>query len=518
MQGEVAEARLPDRDYRRVLLLASVFLISACGLAYEVIAASVSSYLIGDAVTQFSLVVGAFLCAMGAGAYFAKHIERDLLGAFVDLEIGVGLVGGVSSIAVFAASVYASEIFEVVFYGFCVVIGAMVGAEIPLLVRVLSKDGRDVREALSQTLALDYVGALAGSVAVPLVALPWLGMSRVSVVFGLMNLGAAALGLRLVSGKQRARKVRLAIAFALLAAAFAFSPRLIGFFEDQLYDDNVVYAASTRYQRIVLTRFRNDVRLYLDGHVQFSSIDEARYHEPLVHPAMESVPHPRRVLILGGGDGLALREVLRWRSVRHVVLVDLDPAMTELARTRGELVDLNHGSMRDRRVAIRNADALSFVRRDEGFYDVIIADLPDPSSATLAKLYSREFYTAALRRLSAGGAFVTHATSPFYARDAFWSIVGTLEAAAEDGPARRNVYAYHVNVPSFGEWGFALAVDPRRDPRPLRSSVETRFLTPDAWQAMFAFGRDVLRPEQVEINDLSRPTLHEAYRDAWQSY
>lgn len=506
---------MPDRDRRRVLLLGSVFIVAACGLAYELVAGAVSSYLLGDAVTQFSIVVGVFLSAMGLGAYLSQHVRSNLLAVFVDLEIGVGLVGGVSSLVMFAANVYLAAVFEGVFYVLCVAIGAMVGAEIPILVRVLQQDGRELREALSHTLALDYVGALAGSLAMPLFALPYLGLSRASVVFGLMNLVAAFFGIRLLPGAQRARKVRLGAAAVMLVVLLALSPRLVGFLEDRLYDDDVIYAESSRYQRIVLTRFRHDVRLYVDGHIQFSSVDEARYHEPLVLPAMRAAGRPESVLVLGGGDGLAVREVLKHASVRAVTVVDLDPAVTRLGRERPELVRLNAGALRDARVRIVNADALTFLRESDAFFDVIIADLPDPSTATLAKLYSRQFYTAALRRLSARGAFVTHATSPFFARKAFWSIVATLEAAHSADTTRR-VYPYHVHVPSFGEWGFALAAPV--DPRGFEPTVPARYLDADSWRAMFAFGRDVERPASVSVNELSHPTLHEAYRRGWQSY
>src|SRR5690606_4021284 len=146
----------------------------------------------------------------------------------------------------------------------------------------------------------------------------------------------------------------------------------IGFLEDLLYDDAVVYAQQSRYQRIVITRFRDDVRLYLDGHVQFSAIDEARYHEPLVLPAMRAAGRPRDVLVLGGGDGLAVRDVLAHEGVRAVTLVDLDPEMTRLARERPELRHLNHDALRDRRVRVVNEDALTFLRRSERFYDVIL--------------------------------------------------------------------------------------------------------------------------------------------------
>lgn len=516
-----AVARLPDRDYRRVLLLGSVFVVSACGLGYELTAGAVSSYLLGDPVTQFSLVIGAFLSAMGLGAYLAKHIRRNLLAAFVELEIAVGLVGGASSLIMFATSVYLDAAFEVVFYGTCVAIGAMVGAEIPLLVRILRQDGRDLREALSHTLAFDYFGALAGAIVLPLVALPYLGLSRVSVVFGLVNLAAAALALRLLPTRRRGLTIRLGMAVVTLLALLAASPRLVGFLEDELYADSIIYARSSAHQRIVITRFRHDVRLYLNGHIQFSSVDEARYHEPLVLPAMEAAGRPVRVLVLGGGDGLAVREVLKYDAVRSVTLVDLDPEMTRLGRERAELVRLNRNALNDPRVHIEHRDALRYVRETDQHWDVIIADLPDPSSAGLARLYSRQLYSSALRRLSATGAFVTHATSPFFARRAFWTIVTTLEAAAEapvEGLQARDVHAYHVNVPSFGEWGFVIATRSGRDPRALAPRVPTRFLNDDAWRAMFAFGRDLERPGDLVVNELANPTLHIEYRRGWQSY
>ncbi len=519
--SSTANAKLPDRDHRRLLLLFSVFVVAACGLGYELSAGAISSYLVGDPVTQFSLVIGAFLSAMGLGAHVSKHIHTNLLATFVRLEIGIALVGGASSVLVFAASVYAESAFGLVFYGLCVLIGAMVGAEIPLLVRILRADGRELREALSSTLALDYLGALAGSIALPLLALPYLGLSRVSVVFGLMNLGAAFLGTKLLGRGRRRARVQIAAAGVALLALLAASPSLVGFLEDQLYDDDIIYARSSAHQRIVMTRFRNDLRLYLNGHIQFSSVDEARYHEALVMPAMEAAGQPAAVLVLGGGDGLAVREVLSYPSVRRVTLVDLDPTMTALGRERADLVRLNQGALNDPRVEIRHEDAFVFLRTSEDFYDVILADLPDPSSAGLARLYSRTFYQLALRRLSERGAFATHATSPFFARRAFWSVVSSLEAAAgasAEGLPRRVVTPYHVNVPSFGEWGFAVATAPGRGIRDRAPTVEAGYLNPEAWRAMFAFGEDLQRPDDVEPSELSEPTVHLEYRRGWQSY
>ncbi len=502
-----------------VILLASVFIVAACGLVYELIAGAVSSYILGDAVTQFSLVIGTFLCAMGLGAYLAKFVTRNLLRTFIEIEIWIGVIGGCSSIGMFAVSAFAGSIFPVAFYGLCTGIGVLIGIEIPLLVRVLNEsDG--VSEALSRVLALDYVGALAGSLLFPFLVLPYLGLSRASVVFGVMNLLVAAAGLSLLQQKRRWITMRLAAACMLLVAALGFSSRLVGFFEDLLYQDDIVFAETTPYQRIVLTRWRNDVRLYLNGHIQFCSIDEARYHEALVIPALEACSNARQVLILGGGDGLATREVLKYAQVRSVLLVDIDPAMTRLAQTRPELVALNNDSLNSPRVRIINTDAMRFLEQSSDFFDVIIIDLPDPSSETLSKLYSKSFYELCNRRLTAGGVLVTQATSPFFAPEAFWCIEKTIEASGVHLPGlpRLAPVAYHINVPSFGDWGFVLAGRKPIKPEHLAPSVPTAYLNRDSLQAMFSFGGDTRARKPLEINRLDRPVLFTYYKEGWVTY
>lgn len=528
----------------QVLLLASVFAVATCGLVYQLVAGAISSYLFGDAVTQFSVVIGVFLCAMGIGSYLSQFIHRRLLATFVELEIWIGLVGGTSSLAMFAVSAYADHIFAPFFYCLCGVIGIMVGLEIPLLVRILggehglagdASDGSSTdggagveaadeptrNRALSQVLALDYVGALGGSLLFPFFALPWFGLSRASVVFGIMNLAVAAVGLTLVPGRRFWQAMRCAAAVALLAVAFFFSASWIGFLEDRLYQDQVVAARDTPYQRIVLTRWRDDVRLFLNGHLQFSSVDEARYHESLVVPAMEAT-RARRVLVLGGGDGLAVRRLLAYPSVEHITLVDIDPEMTRMAASRPELTALNGGALDSAKVEIQHLDAMTFLEEDRSFYQAILIDLPDPSTLTLAKLYSREFYALALRRLSEDGVLVTQATSPFFARQAFWCVATTLESVSDPTqvaaglPAVR-IYPYRVHVPSFGEWGFVMAS--RRDVaiERLKVSVETDFLDDSVLAGLFAFGKDIQRVE-AEVNRLDHPVLHRYYQQGWQTY
>ena len=161
--------------------------------------------------------------------------------------------------------------------------------------------------------------------------------------------------------------------------------------DDGLYQDTVIGRFQSRFQRVVLTRRADDLRLYLDGNLQFSSVDEYRYHEALVHPAMASVRRPERILLLGAGDGLALREILRWPSVRSVTLVELDPLILDIARRHPRLLALNQGSLTDPRVTVLTGDAFAYTRRLDDSFDVVIADFPDPDQAAVARLYSVGF-------------------------------------------------------------------------------------------------------------------------------
>ena len=518
MKTPAPSSDVPNRT-TSIILLASVFLVAGCGLVYELVAGAVASYIMGDAVTQFSLVIGIFLCAMGLGSYLAKFFSGDLLRTFVEIEIWIGLVGGISSVAMFAVSAMAETVFPVFFFALCALIGVLIGIEIPLLIRILKTRG-PVSEALSHVLALDYFGALAGAILFPLLVLPYLGLSRSSLVFGLMNLGVAAIGLGLLRERRRGPGIRLVVVFVLLGATLAFSGRLVGFMEDLLYQDSIVYARSTPYQRIVLTRWRDDVRLYLNGNIQFSSIDEARYHESLVLPAMAACPRPASILILGGGDGMAAREVFKFEGVRRVVLVDLDPEMTRLGRERAELTALNRGALKDKRLVVVNMDAFKYVEENREFFDVIIIDLPDPNSEVLAKLYSTAFYRLCARRLAAGGVMATQATSPFFAPEAFTCILRTMEAAvAEAAPSGRlHPRPYHVNVPSFGEWGFVMAAHWPLRPENLSVAVPTRFLNTATLKTMFVFSRDMQPDRDVRVNRLDQPVLFEYYKRGWARF
>ncbi|PIE18835.1 MAG: spermidine synthase [Proteobacteria bacterium] len=508
---------------RRAVLLGSVLLVAACGLAYEIIAGAVGTYLLGDGVLQFSLTIGVFLSAMGLGSFLSRFVRRRLLATFLVMEILVGVIG--ASMAPLLLWVYASGgPYTVVLTGLLGGVGILSGMEIPVLLRVF-KHHDTLRRSASSILGLDYVGALIGSLLVPILLLPAVGTIGASALFGLLNLAVAAVGVFTFGEVFRRRGVVLAViavCAAPMAAGLLMSDRLGRLIEEDLYQDPVVYARTTPFQRIVLTRWRGDLRLFLNGSLQFSSRDEYRYHEALVHPAMAVAPRRGRVLVLGGGDGLATREVLKWQDVERVDLVDLDPGVTELAASHPDLVRLNQGAFLDPRVHIANGDALKFLEAARDRWDVILMDLPDPSSPNLARLYARSTFRLALSRLTPDGVLTTQATSPFFAREAFWCIASTLDGlpvGGRGGPPAQ-VRPYRVTVPSFGLWGFALARARPFDASALTFPVATRWLSPATLEAALVFAPDEAPSEadRACVNRLDDPVVARAYRRGWSRY
>ena len=504
------------------VLLAAVLVVATCGLLYELVVGTLSSYLFGNSALQFSLTIGGFMTAMGLGSLAARRVRGNALVWFVGVELGVAAVGGVAAAVLYAAYTYTS-LYPVAMGAVVLAIGMLVGLEIPLVSRLLGRGQRlsagELKDTVAGVLAVDYLGALVAAVAFPLLLLPTLGVLRTSFLTGAVNLGVVVLCLWAFRAelRRRGRWRRLVAATALVAVPLAVgavgAEWLAATFETKLYRDPVVYAEQSPYQRIVLTRSGGDLRMFLDGGLQFSLADEHRYHEALVHPAMALAARRERVLILGGGDGLAAREVLKWPGVRSVTLVDLDPAVTRLARTHPALAEANRQSLADPRVTVRNQDAYAFVTGAGEPFDVAIVDLPDPNHESLAKLYSRPFYHALRRRLGAGGTVAVQATSPYFAREAFWSVVATAEAAGF------HPEPYHVYVPSFGDWGFFVGGTHRARPERFRlaEAVETRFLTPPLFQAARLFDADSGRLD-VEVNTLDDPVLLRYYREGWDQW
>ena len=490
-------------------LYSSIFLVATCGLVYELVAGALASYLLGDTVLQFSTVIGAYLFAMGVGSWLSRFVGRGLAARFVQVELLVGIVGGFSSMLLFVSFAHAAY-FRVLLYLVVGTVGTLVGLEIPLLMRIL-KDRVEFKDLVSQVLTLDYIGALFASVLFPLLLVPKLGLLNTALLFGLLNVGVAAFTLRLFRDaipKHSGLNAGCAAAAVALGLGLAFSGEIAGRAEGDLYADEVVFSRSSRYQRIVLTRWQDDWRLFLNGHLQFSTMDEYRYHEALVHPALSAHAAPKRVLILGGGDGLGAREVLRDRRVESVTLVDLDPEMTRLFASHAQLSKLNGGSLRDPRVKVVNADAFRWLQENAAVrFDAVIVDFPDPSNYSVGKLYTTAFYRLLRRRLAPGGLVVVQATSPLFARATFWTVVATMGAAGFD------TKPYHAYVPSFGEWGYVIgATAPYRVPRAFPPGL--RFLTAETAEGLFRFPAD-MSPVPVEPNRLDTQVLVQLYEREW---
>lgn len=513
---------MPQR-FPGVFLLAAVFVIATCGLVYELIAATLSSYLLGGSVRYFSIVIGVFLTAMGLGSYLTRYIDKDLPDAFLAVQIGIGLSGGLSA-AILLLTFSVLQTYLPVLVGVLTVTGTLVGMEIPLLIRIL-RSQEALRLTVSNVLALDYAGALIASCAFPLVLVPYLGLLRTSFAFGLLNIAVAAVGLRVMGTMVRTSRLLsllTACAAILLAVGLAGAGMFTSLTENLLYQDNIVLVRQTPYQRIVVTKWHNDVRLYLDGGLQFSSVDECRYHESLVHPAMAASAGARRILILGGGDGMTAREVLKYDRIERVDLVDLDAEMIDLFRDRPLLADLSDHALANPKVHIHIQDAGKFLEQSADSWDVIFLDLPDPSHLSLARLYSLSFYKLLSQHLSAGGVAVTQATSPFYAPEAFWCIVKTWQQTRigpeQDG--RFAVYPYHAYVPSFGDWGFVMASRRNIDHTKLslERGVRLKFLTDELLPTLFVFGKDTLAKASVQANRLDDEVITTYYRRGWRRF
>ena len=522
-----------------VTLLASVFVVAACGLVYELAAAALASYLLGDSVLQFSTVIGSYLFAMGVGSWLSRFFERQLPAHFLRIELLVALAGGALPGLLFLANAYMPGAFRFLLYAMVGVVGILVGLEIPLVMRILKREVA-LKDLVSQVLTFDYLGALAVSVAFPLLLVPQLGLIRTGLMFGLLNAAVAFWALWVFRHELRhfaAHAWACLLTAGTLMAGLAVADQITTMAEDKFYHDRIVLAATSPYQRIVVTNGRTGHKLFLNGNLQFAERDEYRYHEALVHPAMSAFGAPRKVAVLGGGDGMAVREILKYPSVESVTLVELDPNMTGLFAKDPAMATLNAGALRSPKLHIVHTDAFQWLQghseepsaagppqgasapsggsapRVAGsvgapdFFDVIIVDFPDPTNFSIGKLYTNTFYSLLAQRLSASGYAVIQTTSPLVARQSFWTVVATIESVG------LHATPYHANVPSFGEWGYIIASHrPWHLPASLPEGL--RFLGPQTLPLLFDFPKDMARVP-AEINRLSNQVLVTTYEQEW---
>jgi len=510
----------PPREVRRgYLLKACLFATGCAGIVAEFVLSTLASYLLGNATLQWTLVMSLMLFAMGLGSRLSRHVTTRLLDRFIAVEFGLSALCASCAAAAYFGTALVGQAGAVI-YGYATLIGLLIGMEIPLVAR-MNETYEALRTNIASVMEKDYYGALVGGLFFAFFALPKLGMTYTPIALGTVNFCVASVLLWRYRGLLKQR-VRLTVGFWVLALGLvglgvAIRP-IVLFGEQSQYRDRVILAEQTPYQRIVMTAWKGYHWLYLNSNVQFSTYDEERYHEPLVHPAMGLAGSREQVLVLGGGDGLAVRELTKYPDVRNITLVDLDPAMTRLARTHPALVEASGGSLDDARVRVVNADAGRFLKDSDAVFDVILIDLPDPKGPDLARLYSRGFYRLCAQHLSRDGVLVTQASSPLHAPRVFVCVQQTLRSAGF------SVLPYHASIPTMGDWGWHLAMKAERvSEEVLKARVrqlsfeglETRFINQDAMAGMTHFWRGMFdHAEEVEVNTEMTPVIDRYYREA----
>lgn len=539
-----------------ILLAFCMFSTGASGLVSEYLLATITTYILGNSIEQFSLVIASMMLMMGVSGFVQnKMSDSNLLQKFIAVEVLMALLGGFAPLAIYASYGYLEHYFTIVNYGFVLSIGFLIGFEIPLVMRIIEQQKIPLKTNLTIVYAMDYVGAFVGAIIWVKYLLNNFPLSEISFIVAGFNFFVATVTIlyffyvRVIS-----RPVIHFLVLFLTAAALIFgwanNRDFSSMLEQRFYDDPIVYKKTTKYQHLVITHNSkiDDTRLYINGNTQFSSLDENRYHDFLVHPLMSAATSIKNVLVLGGGDGLALREINKYSGVESVTLVDLDPEMVKIASTNEVLTRLNKNSFQHAKVNVGeidtyvtgskkaiymtedglenarpewvasvdvyNIDADQFLKRKpDQSWDVVVIDFPDPSSIELSKLYSKQFYQSLRRYLTKDAYIAVQATSPYHAKEAYLSIGKTLQAAGF------KVLPYRQNVPSFGDWGYYLAWASHKDPGSVREQlsslddfmVDTGFITPELLAASFAFGKGELISENNCINTLMQPCLLASY-------
>ncbi|MEN8773331.1 MAG: polyamine aminopropyltransferase [Akkermansiaceae bacterium] len=537
----------------------AIFVMGGCGIAYEYTLSKVSSDLLGNSVQQWALVIAVMLFFMGLGAEIQQRLpDRWLVDTLAGSQIALALLGGFGPLFFIQTFAFYPLHFSLVHYGLISLCGLLIGLEIPLITRLNESFMPAMRKNIGKVLRMDYAGALLGGLFWTFLLIPKFSITETALILALITLSGALICVVIFRRQARFGVVWIILILAALAGC------VVGFTkckswaleaEQSLYRDQVVYTATSPYQRIVLTKSeKGNLRCYINGHLQFSESDEYIYHELLTHPAMALSEGRERILILGGGDGLALREVLKYREVKKVTLVDLDPFMTEMSSSHEDMVRMNEGAFSDSRVNLRivpmsgtgekeptlmpdrserflaesielpeveivHQDASRYVAEAEGRFDVVILDFPDPSSPSLAKLYGLAFYGQLQGLLKEGGVLIQQSTSPWHAREAFLCIGRTMKAAG------LSAVPLHTNIPSFGDWGWWVGVSSNTKTSEALAEeldringfgIATRYLNGETLGAALVFAPGSLKSSSEDITTLDDPAIFRHYLRAWK--
>ncbi|WP_233520625.1 polyamine aminopropyltransferase [Flocculibacter collagenilyticus] len=545
-------------------------ILAGCGLIYEYLLSHYAGRVLGAVESAIYAMIGTMIVAMGIGAFLARWF-KDPFTAFAWLESLIAFLG-MSSILIIAniiALTYTlphtlSNLYNLptsipldgyVFeqlqdaarflpYVFGFVLGILIGMEIPLIARIRQHVyGRFLENNAGTIYGADYIGAGIGA-AIWVSIMLSLPIMQAAAWTALFNIVAGLVFLARYHQHVKFAKSLLVthiVLFGLFVLFLFFATSWMKDLSNVLYKDKVIYSESTKYQHIVLTERLSRTQtapindLFLNGRLQFSSADEHIYHTMLVYPAMLAANRHEQVLIIGGGDGLALRDVLKW-PVQQATLVDLDGQLLSLFGLKNashpliqehhkyissKLTTLNGDAFNDPRANIIIADAFLEVEKmlDQGrLFDSIIIDLPDPNHPDLNKLYSDYFYNHIRQLLAPDGALVVQSTSPYHAKNAFISIAKTVKQAGF-----KHVEQYQQNIPSFGQWGWTIAT---RAGQPASKRIEqvsempinNNWLNQTYLKAAFAFPNNFFDNNSViEVNRLGSGVLYDYYRQAWQA-
>lgn len=511
---------------KSIALKASLFATGCAGIVAEFVLSTLATYLIGNAIFQWTIVMSLMLFAMGLGSRLSRMFHKDLLDTFIFIEFLLSILCAISAELAYGLAAFTQYI-ALIIYLQAFIIGCLIGLEIPLVTR-LNDEYEELRINISGVMEKDYFGALFGGLLFAFIALPYLGMTYTPIILGSINFLVASFLLWRFVSLVRKKKILIAafvLSLLFLSVLALFAEPIIRFGEQKKYKDKVIYSKQTKYQKIVMTRWKDYYWLFINSQEQFSTFDEEKYHEPLVHPAMKIARGSGSVLILGGGDGLALREVLKHGNVTSVTLVDMDPVMTNIAKNHPLLIEINNGSMKHSKVTIINQDASIFLKKDSALYSTVIIDLPDPDSIDLMHVYSENFYRMVQNHLERYGVMVTQASSPLFSKKAFLCIMKTIRASGF------SILPYHNQIPTMGEWGWVLGVkESEVDEKGLRTlamqlrfdAISTRFLNNDAMISMIHFGKGILGADymdQIRVNTELNPVLYRYYHEGtWDMY
>ena len=510
---------------RSNILKLCLFATGLSGIVAEYVLSTLATYFLGNSVLQWTMIVSIMLFSMGLGARFTKMMDGNLLEKFIWIEIVLSILASFVSLITYTIATYTLYTGFAI-YSLSIIIGLLIGMEIPLVIRI-NDQFETLKINVSSMMENDYYGSLLGGMFFAFVGLPFLGLTYTPFVLGFVNYSVAIV-LLIVLWKDLDKQVKSRLSLAnifvliLLFSGMLNADNVIAHGEEMRYKDRVIYSKQTKYQKLVITQSNEDYWLFINGNQQLSTVDEIMYHEPLVHPLLQLYPNPRDILILGGGDGCAAREILKYDAVQHITLVDLDPEMTRIALEHPVLSEINQHAMEHEKVSIINQDGYTFLENGDSYYDIIIIDLPDPKSIELGRLYSYEFYILCHRALKPNGLIVTQAGSPYFAARAYKCIDKSMSEAGF------STVPIHNQVITLGEWGWilgakSLSKEQFKDALVKLDfdGIQTKWINTEAMTLMTSFGKDfTIDPsDSIEINTIHNPVLFNYYmKGEWDLY